>query len=78
MIGQEGGEQSPQIGWGMDGHGVRHYICDTCKTYIGPKPSEYETGHECTTEEDCIGCGAKLTTRELHNTGLCDACEDGL
>lgn len=36
----------PEITWGVDGYGAKHYLCDYCELVFGPvDPDEIE--HKC-------------------------------
>lgn len=34
------------IGWGVDGYGCRHYLCDDCGQVFGPVDID-DTEHDC-------------------------------
>lgn len=46
------------VGWGLDGFGVRHYICDYCEMYFGDvDPGKIK--HDC-----------DKTKKRYHNRGV--------
>lgn len=36
--------------WGVDGFGIKHYLCDFCEVVFGPHDRPEEIKHECTGE----------------------------
>jgi hypothetical protein len=40
---------SPRIGWGVDGYGYRHFICDLCNENLGKSKtlSHLDIKHKC-------------------------------
>lgn len=38
------------LSWGVDGNGVKHYLCDHCELVFGPVDPETIV-HECDVEE---------------------------